>query len=225
MPQNPTHPGLATMSPPQQQRSRHALERIVDATLELLRENRFEDIAVAEIARQAGVAVGTVYNRFPSKHQLLLYIFESVVLENIEESTEAVLSPQRTQEEPLYSFVFDYLWAVRETFLQHREILRPLTLVSRKSTDAGLQRFMHNLNASVHERLLKVLLQEPEISHPQPEVAVQMMLLWVAAAMREKFLYGEPVSSLGEVTDEAFVGELARGAVAYLTSNHEAGGA
>lgn len=215
---------LATISQPQQKRSRHVLDRIVDATLALLQEKRFEEIAVAEIARRAKVAVGTVYTRFPSKHQLLFYVFESVVLPHVQKRMEAVIAPRREESESLYRFVFDYLWAVRETFLRHREILRPLTLVSRESTDAGLHQFMHNLNTSVHEHLLDaLLLHRDEIKHPQPEMAAQMALLWVAAAMREKFLYGEPVSSLGELKDEAFVGELARGVIAYLTCDQKTG--
>lgn len=42
-----------------------------DAALELFAEQGFESVSVADIARRAGVAVGTVYRLFPNKIELL----------------------------------------------------------------------------------------------------------------------------------------------------------
>ena len=94
---------------------------------------------MAEIASEAGVAVGTVYTRFPSKDALLAYVFEVLIFPKIEKKIDAVLSPTRTRSETLYQFTCRYLWAVRNVFLAHRATLIPLTLISRQSPDPELR--------------------------------------------------------------------------------------
>lgn len=207
------------ISPPQQARSRLVLERIVRAAGRLLDDKPFEDIAVSEIAREAGVAVGTVYTRFPSKDALLVYVFEVLIFPKIERKVEAVVSPRRAQSETLYEFTLRYLWAVRNVFIVHRAWLRPLTLISRQSPDPDIRRFLRTVNGAIHVRLQSALLdRKREVRHPDPNAAVQMAILWLGGAMREKFLYAEPVSSLAEMSDRDFVAELARGAATYLTT-------
>lgn len=61
---------------PRQQRSRHALERIVAAAMKLFAERGFEATPVSAIAAEAGVPVGTVYQRFASKTALLQTVIE-----------------------------------------------------------------------------------------------------------------------------------------------------
>jgi TetR/AcrR family transcriptional regulator, cholesterol catabolism regulator len=58
-----TPPGLS---------SRQAARRqaVVDAALRLLSEREYEQIAVREVAEQAGVALATLYHYFPSKEHL-----------------------------------------------------------------------------------------------------------------------------------------------------------
>ena len=207
------------VSPPQQARSRLVLERIVRATGRLLDDKPFEDIAMAEIAREAGVAVGTVYTRFPSKDALLAYVFEVLIFPKIEKKIDAVLSPTRTRSETLYQFTVRYLWAVRNVFLAHRATLVPLTLISRQSPDPEIHRFLRTVNGAIHVRVQSALLaRKREVKHPDPDAAVRMAMLWLGGAMREKFLYAEPVSDLAKMGDRDFVAELARGVAAYLTS-------
>ena len=52
-------------------------ERILDAAERIFAENGFYNARVAEIARSAGVADGTIYLYFKSKDDLLICLFES----------------------------------------------------------------------------------------------------------------------------------------------------
>ncbi|WP_246604930.1 TetR/AcrR family transcriptional regulator [Aquisediminimonas sediminicola] len=61
---------------PHQQRSRLALERIVAASLRLFAAKGFEATKVNEIALEAGVPIGTVYQRFADKSAILQTIIE-----------------------------------------------------------------------------------------------------------------------------------------------------
>ncbi len=49
------------------------MERVLQAAHELFAE-RGADVTMEEVARRAGVGVGTVYRRFPSKEQLFAVV-------------------------------------------------------------------------------------------------------------------------------------------------------
>src|SRR5689334_623757 len=59
---------------PRQQRSHDLLARLIDASRALLDERDFESISIADIAKRAGVSVGVLYTRFPTKDHLLVHL-------------------------------------------------------------------------------------------------------------------------------------------------------
>ncbi len=59
-----------------QDRSRRTLERILLATEDLLKDRDFDAITMADLAKRAGCAVGTLYGRVPNKESLLACLFE-----------------------------------------------------------------------------------------------------------------------------------------------------
>ena len=62
--------------PAHQPRSRQTREKIVHALGDALKEKPFDQVSVAEIAERAGVAVGSVYQRFKNKDALIPVILE-----------------------------------------------------------------------------------------------------------------------------------------------------
>jgi AcrR family transcriptional regulator len=56
---------------PQQERSRVAVEAILDATLQVLIADGKDRLTTTAVARRAGVSVGTLYQYFPNKSSLL----------------------------------------------------------------------------------------------------------------------------------------------------------
>ena len=65
-----------SVHPPQQERSRRTLRRILSATERLLLKRPFEDIGVQEIVRAARTSVGSFYARFDDKAALLTALYE-----------------------------------------------------------------------------------------------------------------------------------------------------
>mgnify|MGYP001171461473 CR=1 FL=1 len=61
---------------PHQQRSRLALERIVTAAVRLFATKGFDATPVSEIAAEAGVPIGTVYQRFADKGAILQTVID-----------------------------------------------------------------------------------------------------------------------------------------------------
>ncbi len=63
-----------TLTIPRQARSEQTLQRILTACDTLLAERPFEQISMQDIAREAGVSVGNLYNRFSDKEGLVNHV-------------------------------------------------------------------------------------------------------------------------------------------------------
>ncbi|MDJ0787817.1 MAG: helix-turn-helix domain-containing protein [Myxococcota bacterium] len=62
--------------PPQQERSKRAADRILEAARELLQSSDFSKVSLMQIAAEAGVSQGTLYARFRTKNALLHCLHE-----------------------------------------------------------------------------------------------------------------------------------------------------
>jgi AcrR family transcriptional regulator len=56
---------------PQQERSRARVETILEVALDLIVESGAENLAVREVARRAGIPIGSLYQYFPSKTAIM----------------------------------------------------------------------------------------------------------------------------------------------------------
>lgn len=85
-----TGPRPAQINAPKQNRSRRTLERIVEASLELLATEGPEGLTVHRVVDKAGSSVGSFYARFKGKDDLLDYLGERVWTEALERWEKAL---------------------------------------------------------------------------------------------------------------------------------------
>jgi TetR/AcrR family transcriptional regulator, fatty acid metabolism regulator protein len=104
-------------------------ERILDAAERVFARQGFYQSRVSEIARDAGVADGTIYLYFKSKDDLLISLFESR-MERVNQRLAMALANQVTPIDKLMALVRTYLGLVRD----HRELAEVLTIELRQST-------------------------------------------------------------------------------------------
>ncbi|MGH3630042.1 MAG: TetR/AcrR family transcriptional regulator, partial [Sciscionella sp.] len=81
----------AEFRPPQQARSRAALQKLLTAAEDVLINQGLDDFTIAAVAEHAGVSVGGVYRRFASKEQLLEAIIDALLV-NVEDTVAESLS-------------------------------------------------------------------------------------------------------------------------------------
>ncbi|HEY5412040.1 MAG TPA: helix-turn-helix domain-containing protein [Caulobacteraceae bacterium] len=81
---------------PSQDRSRRTAERFLDAALKLLETKTFEELAVADLAREAGRSVGAFYQRFGSKDDFLVLLLVTY-FESRELGTAQILAEGRDE--------------------------------------------------------------------------------------------------------------------------------
>jgi TetR/AcrR family fatty acid metabolism transcriptional regulator len=88
-------------------------ERILDAAERVFAQHGFFPARVSEIAKQAGVADGTIYLYFKSKDELLISLFESRMV-RFNEMLAAAVSRETRPTDRLLCLVRTYLTLVRE---------------------------------------------------------------------------------------------------------------
>jgi len=69
-------PDSPNVHKPQQPRSIETLNKVLKACDALLNDRTFEQISMQDIAREAGVSVGNLYNRFRDRESLIEFIIE-----------------------------------------------------------------------------------------------------------------------------------------------------
>ena len=120
-------------------------EHIADAAAGLFLNGGYHSTSVREIAQKAGLSVGSVFNYFTSKEEILFFLFS-----RNQESTEATLQEQRTEFERLKGEGVDpkeLLWLAYEFYVR-------LIEESRRYTVLGFQE-LKSLTVAERRRILE----------------------------------------------------------------------
>ena len=116
--------------------------RILEAAVRVFAERGFFNATVAEIARAAGVADGTIYLYFKSKDDLLLRLFEEKVSE-LQEAAQAALAQEATAPARLRRFIQLHLALVEK----NPDLASVLIVELRQSAQVVQQRDKARLSA------------------------------------------------------------------------------
>jgi AcrR family transcriptional regulator len=103
-------------------------ERIADAAAGLFLNGGYHSTSVREIAQKAGLSVGSVFNYFTSKEEILFFLFS-----RNQERTEATLRDQRAQFERLRGEGVDpkeLLWTAYEFYGRLIDEMRRYTVLA-----------------------------------------------------------------------------------------------
>jgi len=88
-------------------------ERILDAAERIFARDGFFAAKVADVAKDAGVADGTIYLYFKSKDDLLISLFESR-MERVNQTLAAAIAPIDTAPAKLLALIETYVGLVKE---------------------------------------------------------------------------------------------------------------
>lgn len=204
-------PRMIDQPEPGQARSRQALERLLLAGEKFLAENRFDEVGVAELARQAQTSVGTFYRLLGDKDtlsQLLLQRFFADLVDHIEGLTEL----RQWDGRPLEQFIRATVAMFVAINRGRKGVLR--ALITRSSRDAEFRDRVHQINHLIAQRIITVLASKSsEISHPNPAQAMMVLPPVLLGILNQHTLTG----SLSFLSDSALENELVRIALRYLT--------
>jgi TetR/AcrR family fatty acid metabolism transcriptional regulator len=98
---------------PQASKGGDKRERILGAAERVFAKCGFYNARVAEIAKEAGVADGTIYLYFKNKDDLLISLFEDR-MERVNQAMERAVSTADTPQEKFHAFTKTYMTLVKE---------------------------------------------------------------------------------------------------------------
>jgi AcrR family transcriptional regulator len=183
-----------------QQRSRDSFEAVLAAAESLLNERLFEDVGMAEIARRARLAVGTVYQRFPSKEALVPSLFDrhnavagrrvASLLDDLAREPDL-----RARIDLLVTFAVDY-------HVRHRGLLRALTVFVRANPAVASEALFRE-RQGIYEKVAARLVGAEDDSAPADRLEAALFALGIVNSVcREQILFGD-VSPLARKRGQA----------------------
>ncbi len=94
-------------------------QKILDSANELFQSNGYDEVDMKEISKNAGIAVGTLYNYYPNKKQLFLRVLDlnwEKTFTSLDEIMNMTLSPKDKLRKLLEKLYFDM--SEREVIIQ-----------------------------------------------------------------------------------------------------------
>ncbi|MFD5735337.1 TetR/AcrR family transcriptional regulator [Streptomyces sioyaensis] len=172
----------STPRPPQQKRSRAAMERILGAAQELVAERGAAALTIADVAVRAEVAVGTIYSRFAGKDALLAAV-QDRWLDQLIARQQANRTAVTEVSADFQDVVARCVSGMVSTFRDHADLIREFALrnAAQPAQDNAALRKLHE----VFTQLCDVILAHPgrpdEIDRRRVALAVraaQAILEW-----------------------------------------------
>jgi AcrR family transcriptional regulator len=188
----------------------------VEASESLLKRKRFEEISVAELAREARSSVGSFYARFPGKDALLDFLDgrgEAEVLEFWDD----YFDPERWKGMGAEEVIRSLVTLSVERHRARKGIVKTLSLRLRSEPTPEMLDRARRLNRRVIRGLSSLLdARGSELRHPKPRRAVAFGLVMVVTTIRERVVFQDLELYPGSVSDRELIEELVRAFTGYL---------
>ncbi|HCR66309.1 MAG: hypothetical protein CMH90_08760 [Oceanicaulis sp.] len=205
--------------PALQTRSQQTRDRLVAALERLLRDKAFENISVAEIAREAGVSVGAVYTRFENKDAFIPVLFELYKARLDDHKSEQHAEAQSDDDESLRGVLRRTLRVGAQFMAREAHLMRAAHLYAHTRPDLigdGWEAISEAGRQSVgalYDHFAS------EITQSDRTIAVETLTYFLNTALIEAGLYPDlgPPAPRG-LSLEALAEELADFAWGYLTA-------
>lgn len=101
-------------------RKRQNLNKIADSAFSLFEENGYEDVTMEQIANQADIAKGTLYNHFPDKESVIAFWIERKLAADIDGISQTILKMPSIRSQLQLLFAASAEWCEK-----HRHYLYP----------------------------------------------------------------------------------------------------
>ena len=141
------------------------MQKIMDAALNLISKQGYESTSISQIAQEAGVSKGLVYNYFESKEELLQRMIEGLVAEG-----DKVMSTVH-DEDPVQTLENLFVWFFKEIRMRP-DFYRMMTELTFR---IDIFDFVHEIvesKAQAYTSYLAALLKQAGINNPEGEAKV-----------------------------------------------------
>jgi AcrR family transcriptional regulator len=199
---------------PLQKRSQEAFHRVLQAGREILEEDGVDGFTVQAVSKRAGVSVGSIYLRVPSREALLLAI-HAEAMEKMEREEAEWLSPASSPPESPREYIQDVVARTAGQMLSNASVLR--AFMRRGPSDPEV--FARGREGSQHlaaQFEAALLACQDSFRHPDPGTAADFAFRMVYSMTSRRITHGEDFESVRPLPDDMFVRELSRAVAVYL---------
>jgi AcrR family transcriptional regulator len=194
---------------PRQARSQATLERFVSATQQLLAQQSFEDITVADIVERAERTVGSFYARFDDKYAVL-HVLTERLQQRIGDVVRAFCDPVRWEGLPISEFIVESTRLNVQAYRRAGPLYRA-SLQASVTDERFRRRRLETMQLCAEEQKQMLLSRVDELHCADPERAADMVFELVSATLDHELLFGRfttthPTSDLeliAELTDQS----------------------
>jgi AcrR family transcriptional regulator len=205
--------------PPRQARSRRTLERLLAATIDVMKDEGLAGVTVPEVAARAGVSTGSIYRRFVDKDALIRAAFLRF-LEASQIASRESLAPERFAALSLGRTLRGLCRGLVRQYRAYPKLLKALDQFLDVQADAAFRE--QALSGIADNARLAVGLLLPfrdRIASDDPERAITFALLSATTVIEMQALHSAALwARMLPLDDEALAVEAARAMAAYLTS-------
>lgn len=209
-----------TPKPPKQDRAVRTREKLISALERLLRQREFETISVNDIAREAGVAVGSVYSHFKDKNAFL-----EALLSYWREQVEAQLVLSEAQDTraafqamgSLKAALREAVKAVHAQTAESGHILRAIHTYTRLHPEAGDDDWQALVVRSFAPFRILFETFKDEITVTDTDRGVRMLgVFFNTIFIRQALMPQDTLIEAAGLDDEAMIEEVTNMAYGYL---------
>ncbi len=207
-------PPLESVAAPKQARSEETLRRILEAAETLIEEKGLADASIPEIVRRAGSSVGGFYARLSDKNELLRAL-EERFFEDLSDRLDVLANAQRWLHAPLAEIVAACVEELVSVTRRRRNLIQ--AFLFRASQDPEFHQDAVRFRVRVSERITQLLLtRRQELSHPRPEIAIDLGVQLAFGLMLQLVLTGDVRAGGNPLPDSELRRELERNFLRYI---------
>lgn len=208
-----------TARKPLQKRSRETLEKLLAAGIELLEQDGYEGLSIADLSARAGVSVGSIYQRFDGK-EVLFAALQERILERID-AEQAGLFQSINSALPDGALIREAVSRLASLFQRNEAILRVMIL--RGAIDEPTRQRGSRSSVGLARAFESFLLSRVRrFGHPQPEIAADICFRIVYATLTRRIMSGSSFESEAETSWDLLAAEVGNASAAYLLAKPEA---
>jgi AcrR family transcriptional regulator len=202
---------------PSQSRGELTHRKLIDATMQLLKQDVFEALKVTQITERAGVATGTFYRRFESKEALLPSLYEAYDELLVKWSKALRVDP--AFEDPDFSSRMKALFkSVYALYTEHRGLVRALHVNSRLNPNIVGAR-SHNIRTGLIEAI-ELLLDDVIATDERKNRVARSISLFMLSVLSEQVLYPKfSPAATSSLSEQQVLDDLVLFATALVESN------
>ncbi len=193
-------------------------EQIVEAATRVFAQKGFRRATTREVAREAGISEGTIYNYFEDKDALLMAILEK--LNETERRAEDFEEGMATDFE---GFLRDYLSRRMSLIWENREVFRVVLsemLVNAELRELYLRRVVEP-TMRIAEENFRSRMERGEVRHTDAPLATRSVAGAVLGVLVLGLLGDEEIGSRPDEVPDVLAGLLVDGLVAAEGDRHE----